>query len=183
MPAPPDLLAPGQTAPDWTLPGVDGRSVHLREVLSEQPATVVMFLCNHCPYVRAYIPRLIALQNELAGRAQFLGVASNDEVAYPEDGFAAMQTHAQKWGLNFPYLRDADQAVARAYGAQRTPEVFVLDRRGVCRYEGGIDNCWQDPAQVTDRPLRDALLALAEARAVDRPHALAVGCTIKWKRP
>lgn len=194
-------LQPGQTAPDFRLPCTDGSTIHLAQELKRYPLTVVMFLCNHCPYVQAYIPRLIELQEQFkpspAGPghpgtpgtpgapgtgARFLGICSNDAATYPLDSFENMKIYAKQWGLNFPYLRDEDQSVARAYGAERTPEIFVLDPRGVCRYEGGIDDNYQDPAKVTQRPLRDALETLLAGRPVRVPQSYAIGCTIKWKK-
>lgn len=175
------LLKPGDKAPDFTLPGVDGTTTNLASLLPRYRAVVVMFICNHCPYVKAYIPRLIDLQNEFAEVVQLVGICSNDPVRYSEDDFNSMKQAARTWGLNFPYLHDGDQKVALAYGAQRTPEVFVLDESGVCRYEGGIDNNWQDAGNVTHRPLREALAAMAVRQPVKAPHSWAIGCTIKWK--
>jgi peroxiredoxin len=181
-------LKPGQHAPDFTLPAVDGRAANLAQELPKASATLVMFICNHCPYVKAYIPRLIALQKEFEAavngkrKAQFLAICSNDARAYPEDSFENMKKQAAQWGLNFAYLRDEDQAVARAYGAERTPEIFLLDSAGICRYEGGIDDNYQDAAKATRRPLRDALSALAEGQPVKEPQTYAIGCTIKWTK-
>ena len=182
-------LQPGQKAPDFSLPSVDGKTVKLSEQLPQAAATVVMFICNHCPYVKAYIPRLIALQKELDGASggkgggvRFIGICSNDAATHPADSFEHMKEQAKAWGLNFPYLRDEDQSVARDYGAERTPEIFVLDREGICRYEGGIDDNYQDESKVTRRPLRDALEALTRGQPVREPQSHAIGCTIKWKK-
>ncbi|MCE9591419.1 MAG: thioredoxin family protein [Planctomycetes bacterium] len=174
-------LKPGDKAPDFTLPAVAGSQVHLRDELAKSPATVVLFICNHCPYVKAYIPRLIALQKEVP-KARLLAICSNDAATYPDDSFDNMKKQAAAWGLNFAYLRDEDQAVADAYGAERTPEVFVLDGKGECRYEGGIDDNYQNPDRVTRRPLRDAVEALIAGRPVAEPTTHAIGCTIKWKK-
>jgi len=180
-------LKPGDTAPDFKLPSVDGTEVHLAQQLNQWPAVAVMFICNHCPYVKAYIPRLIRLQDELAGntagapKARLIGICSNDAQTYPDDRFEMMKSEAKRWGFNFPYLRDEDQSVARAYGAQRTPEIFVLDPQGVCRYEGGIDDSYQDPTKVTQRALRDALVAVSTGQPVEVPQSHAIGCTVKWK--
>lgn len=183
-----EKLKPGQKAPDFLLPDVAGGKVSLSAKLPGAAATVVLFICNHCPYVQAYIPRLIALQKDLGvaggeGRpaAQLLAVCANDAATYPEDSFDNMKKYAAKWGLNFPYLRDEDQAVARAYGAARTPEIFVLDDGGICRYEGGIDDNYQDASRVTRRPLRDAIVSLSRGEAVAEPRTYAIGCSIKWK--
>ena len=176
-------LKPGDQAPGFELPAVDGTTVRLAEELAKRPVTVVTFLCNHCPYVVAYIPRLIELQNRyVPEQARLIGICSNDEITYPQDSFEKMKVAAKEWGLNFPYLRDEDQSVAQAYGAERTPEIFLLDTHGVCRYEGGIDDNYQDATAVTDRPLRDAIDAVIEGRAVDRVQTHAIGCTVKWKQ-
>jgi len=179
-------LKPGNKAPDFRLPSTDGRVIHLSDEWLKSQATVVMFLCNHCPYVKAYLPRLIELQKQFDSYdppvARLIGICSNDADTYPEDSFASMKAAPQEWGFNFPYLHDEDQAVARAYGAQRTPEIFVLDSGGICRYEGGIDDCYQDASKVTQQPLRDAVLAVAAGKAVAQPHSFSIGCTIKWKK-
>lgn len=177
-----DKLAPGQKAPEFSLPGVDGRIHRLSDHLARRKAVVVTFICNHCPYVRAYIPRLIALQEQFADDVQILGISSNDTKAYPEDSFENMKTVSQQWGLNFPYLWDEDQAVARSFGAQRTPEIFALNAQGICQYEGGVDDNFQDPAKVRDQPLRDALQQIIAGQPVTRPQTWAIGCTIKWKK-
>ena len=178
-----EKLAPGRRAPDFELPGVAGGTVRLYEHLPKAKATVVTFICNHCPYVVAYVPRLVELQREFAPQeGQVIAICSNDAVTYPDDSFDNMKVMAERWGLNFPYLRDEDQSVARAYGAERTPEVFLLDAEGVCRYEGGIDDNYQDPDAVTERPLRDAIVAVAGGEPVAQPTTYAIGCTIKWKR-
>ncbi|MCC7193049.1 MAG: thioredoxin family protein [Phycisphaeraceae bacterium] len=181
-------LKPGEKAPDFTLPDIAGGKISLADRLPGAAATVVLFICNHCPYVQAYIPRLIALEKELGSAggaarpaAQLLAICSNDATTYPQDSFDNMKKYAASWGLIFPYLRDEDQAVARAYGAERTPEVFVLDDKGICRYEGGIDDNYQDISRVTRRPLRDAIVALSRGQSVAEPKTYAIGCSIKWK--
>jgi peroxiredoxin len=178
----PAKLKPGDTAPDFTLPSTTGQNVHLAEELRKNKAVVVMFICNHCPYVKAYIPRLVNLQKEFAGKAAIIGICSNDADTYPNDSFDNMKKAASEWGLNFAYLRDEDQSVAQAYGAERTPEIFALDAQGVCRYEGGIDDNHKEEARVTQRPLRDALAALVAGKPVAQPQSYAIGCTIKWKK-
>lgn len=200
-------LQPGGRAPDFALPAVDGKIVRLRDALAQTPVTVVLFICNHCPYVLAYIPRLIGLQREFSLRltepghaatgvgdsarsqpsqpvihASLIGICSNDAQTYPEDGFDHMKQMSQQWGLNFPYLRDEDQSVARAYGVERTPEVFLMDQQGICRYEGGIDDHYQDASKVTQRPLRDAILAVGQNQPVPQPQSYAIGCSMKWKK-
>ena len=114
-------------------------------------------------------------------KVRFVAICSNDETTHPDDSFENMKKYAAEWGLNFPYVRDEDQSVARAFGAERTPEIFALDNAGVCRYEGGIDDNYQDAGAVTQRPLANALTALVAGETVAEPTSYAIGCTIKWK--
>jgi peroxiredoxin len=170
----------GERAPEFSLPGVDGREVALRSF--QQQVVVVVFACNHCPYVQAYEERLIQLQRDYTGRGvQFLAINSNDSVAYPEDSFDNMVRRARARQFNYPYLCDATQRVARAYGAEYTPEVFVLNSKFQVRYIGRVDDNWQHPAKVQSHDLRDAIEAVLNHKPVQNPVTHAIGCTIKWK--
>jgi peroxiredoxin len=171
----------GDSAPAFSLPGTDGLT-HSLEGLSGKPVLVVIFSCNHCPYVQAYEDRLVAVQRDYAGRGvQLIAINSNDDVNYPEDSFERMQARARARGFNFLYLRDASQDVARAYGATHTPQLFVFDRARRLRYTGKIDDNWQSPQAVTRRFLRDAIDALLSGRDPGEAQTHAIGCTIKWK--
>jgi peroxiredoxin len=174
-------LQPGDPAPAFSLPGTDGRTCSL-DGLSDKPVLVIVFSCNHCPYVQAYEDRLVAIQRDYAARGvQVIAVNSNDDVNYPEDGFEQMVARARAKGFNFLYLRDASQAVARAYGATHTPQLFVFDRARSLRYTGKIDDNWQNPKAVTRQYLRDAIDALLNGRNPVEAQTHAIGCTIKWK--
>jgi len=171
----------GDPAPAFSLPGTDGRTSSL-DGLSNKPVLVLVFSCNHCPYVQAYEDRLVAIQRDYAGRSvQVIAINSNDDVNYPEDSFEQMTARAQAKGFNFLYLRDATQAVARAYGATHTPQLFVFDRTRSLRYTGKIDDNWQNPMAVTRPYLRDAIDALLDGREPSEAQTYAIGCTIKWK--
>lgn len=172
----------GQPAPDFTnLPGVDGDDYSLGDFDGE--VLVVTFGCNHCPYVQATVDRLIELQDEFGGKGvDFTMINANDAVNYPEDSFEKMQEYAEEWGLNFPYLRDDSQQVAKAYGANKTPENFVFDAERKLQYRGRIDDNWQEPDQVQRRDLRNALEALLSGETPEVQEADAIGCTIKWKK-
>jgi peroxiredoxin len=171
----------GDPAPAFSLPGTDGRTYSLVG-LADKPVLVVVFSCNHCPYVQAYEDRLIAVQRDYAGRGvQVVAINSNDDANYPEDSFEQMVARAQARGFNFAYLRDASQDVARAYGATHTPQLFVFDRARTLRYTGKIDDNWQSPKSVTRRYLRDTLDALLSDRMPAEAQTHAIGCTIKWK--
>lgn len=170
----------GDPAPDFSLPAADQHTYGLSS-FADKAVLVVVFSCNHCPYVQAYEDRLIAIQRDYAERGvQLVAINSNDDVNYPEDGFSEMVTRAKTKGFNFPYLRDASQQVARAYGASHTPQLFVFDRDRRLKYTGKIDDNWQRPEAVTREYLRDALEAILSQREPAEPSTFAIGCTIKW---
>jgi peroxiredoxin len=175
------ILDLGSSAPEFRLPGTDGQEHALADYAAAK-ALAVVFSCNHCPYAQAYEGRFVQLQRELGPQGfQLLAINSNDAVGYPEDGFDAMVARAKEKGFNFPYLRDESQAVARAYGAVRTPHVFLFDAQRKLAYVGRIDDSWNDPAKVTRRELAEAIADLLAGRPVAIPETFAVGCTIKWK--
>jgi peroxiredoxin len=169
-----------QTAPQFTLPGVDG-SDHSLDGYRDAPALVLVQSCNHCPYVQAWEGRLDAVSRDYADRGvRVVAISSNDVASHPEDSFEQMQRRAREQGFTFDYLYDETQDVAHALGSERTPEVFVYggDRR--LAYHGAIDDN-RDETAVERHYLRDALdAALAGARA-PLAETGAVGCTVKWR--
>lgn len=171
----------GHRAPDFRLPGVDGEDYSLAS-FKDNKVVVVVFTCNHCPYVQAYEERLRALQREFGDQnVQLVAINANDSIAYPEDSFANMVKRAKKRRFNFPYLRDETQRTARAYGAEYTPEAFVLNSRFLVRYIGRVDDNWQHPEKVKSHDLRKAIEAVLAHKPVENPVTHAIGCTIKWK--
>lgn len=170
----------GHDAYGFSLPGVDGRTHSLADY-EEVPVLVLVFWCNHCPYVRAYEERTIKIVHEFASKAAFLAINANDSEKYPEDSFENMQKRAQEMNYPFPYLHDANQIVANAYGATRTPEFFVFDSERELRYHGRLDDNWEHPAEVKQEFLRDAIIALLNGDLPHIPQTPPVGCTIKWK--
>jgi peroxiredoxin len=173
-------LALQENAADFRLPGTDGKD-HALADYAEAPVLVVAWWCNHCPYVQAYEERVIALQREFAGQGvRVVAINSNSAQSHPQDGFEAMIERAKAKGYNFDYLRDESQDVARAYGAQRTPEAFVFDAERRLRYHGGIDDSWDKPGGVTKRPLHDAIVTLLGGGEPNPPTSSVVGCTVKW---
>ena len=173
-------IALSQTAPSFSLPGVDGRS-HSLEDYGGASALVLVQSCNHCPYVQAWEGRLIAIQHDYADRdVRIVAISSNDVSSHPEDSFEQMQVRAREQSFNFDYLYDDSQDLARALGSERTPEVFVFDGERRLRYHGAIDDD-RDEHAVAAHFLRDALdavLAGGEPEVTDTP---AVGCTVKWR--
>lgn len=171
----------GDRAPDFELPNVDGEPHSLGEPGSES-ATVVYWTCNHCPYALAWHDRLLDAAREYSGRGvRFLAISSNDAERYPQDGPEAMRERVEgEGGWPHPYLHDESQEVARAFGAERTPDVFVFDGDLRLRYRGAPDADYEDEGHNAAW-LRDALEALLEGRELERAETDPVGCTIKWK--
>ena len=172
----------GNYAPDFEILGVDGEVHHLSRYLESYRAVVVVFMCNHCPYVQASLDRLKAIQADYAPQqVTLIGINSNDQGRVPEDSYEQMKTFAANRQINFPYLRDSTQEVAQCFGAERTPEVFLIDPQGVVRYTGRIDDSPQDPIQVTSPDLRQALDQLLTSGEVSIGATTAVGCSVKWR--
>lgn len=173
------MTALGAPCPDFRLPGVDGRAWGRDDFTTELLLVVVM--CNHCPYVQAVDDRINLLARACAGRCAVVAINANDAAAYPEDGFEAMQARAALKGYAFPYLQDADQSVARAFGALCTPDFFLYDRERRLRYRGRLDDNWKDPDGVKKRDLREAIEALLGGAEPDPMQRPSMGCSIKWK--
>ena len=165
-------------SPLKALPDTDGN----RHAPDGAAATVVVFTCNHCPYALAWQDRIAQAARDYADRGvRFLAINSNDSERYPRDSYEAMQQRvaAEEWPL--PYLHDATQEVARAYGAQTTPDVFVLDADRGLRYRGAPDSDHDDPSQGAAW-LREALDAVLDGRDPSPAETQPIGCSIKWKR-
>ncbi|MDW8426576.1 MAG: thioredoxin family protein [Meiothermus sp.] len=174
-----DQLPPGSSLIDAELPDLSGQPVRLSAF--GEPFLAVMFICNHCPYVKGSIEEIVALARKFQGQVAFVGINSNDFERYPEDAPEVMRTFAQTHGFNFPYLLDEAQQVARAYKALRTPEVFVFDQARKLRYHGRVNDTPKDPTTVTDHTLQRVLEALLQGQEPPVTEADAIGCTIKWK--
>lgn len=175
------VLALGAPAADFALAEpATGRSVSLTDYAG-RPALVVVFTCNHCPYAQAWEERLLGIGRDYAGRAGMVLINANDAERYPADSPAAMAQRARERDFSAPYLHDADQAVARAYGAERTPEVFLFDADRRLVYHGTIDDNYEDPDAVKVHYLRDALDAVLAGRPVPAAETKVSGCTIKWR--
>ena len=172
-------LGLGAPAPDFDLPGVDSRRYSLSSFASK-PVLVVIFSCNHCPYVKDYEARMVSIQRDYARKGvQFVAINSNDDKAYPEDSFPEMVKRARARGFNFPYLRDEAQKVVGAYGGVCTPHVFAFDSKRFLKYRGRIDDS-RDPTKVTTNDLKNALDDLLAGRDVRTPDTKPFGCSIKW---
>jgi peroxiredoxin len=174
-------LRPGDPAPDFSLPGVDGRTWRLSD-FSEAKLLVVTFWCNHCPYVQAWEGRTIALATEYASKGvRFVLVNANDARSYPDDGFDRMKSRASEKGYPFPYLRDESQDVAHAYGALVTPHPMVFGPDRKLLFQGAIDDRHDDPSGVHARYLARALDEALAGRPVVPSERAVLGCSVKWK--
>ncbi len=171
--------SPGEPAPDFELPATDGESHSLSG--SGAAATVVYWTCNHCPYALAWQDRMHAVARDFEGRGvRTLAINSNDAERYPADSPEAMAERVAAEDWSHPYLHDESQEVARAWGAEKTPHVFVLDSELAVRYEGAPDGDYDDESLDAEW-LREALDAVLSGVQVPRPQTEAVGCTIKWR--
>ncbi|WP_377476935.1 MAG: thioredoxin family protein [Microcoleus anatoxicus] len=169
-------------APDFELPGVDEEVHHLARYLEKFQAIGVVFMCNHCPYVKLYLDRLKELQADFQNEDfTLIGINANDANQYPEDSFENMKVFAANNQLNFPYIRDVAQDVAESFGASKTPEVFLLDRDGRLRYKGLIDDNADDAAAVQVAYLRSAIAQLLKDESVEPSSTEAIGCSVKWR--
>ncbi|MEB3295730.1 MAG: thioredoxin family protein [Synechococcales bacterium] len=172
----------GSYAPDFELPGADGSVHHLARYLEQYKAVGVVFMCNHCPYVKLYLARLQQIQAEFAPQGfTLIGINPNDAVQFPEDSYDNMKTFAQTQGLTFPYLRDETQDVAHTFGAKKTPHVFLLNPQGILVYSGGIDDNAQDPTAVKNSTFRTAIAQVLAGEAITAAATEPVGCSVKWR--
>ncbi|MGP9790312.1 thioredoxin family protein [Roseinatronobacter sp. NSM] len=172
----------GWQAPGFTLPATDGRSYTLNDIMGPKGA-LVMFICNHCPYVLGVVDRIVRDARDL--QAMGVGVAAicaNDAQAYPADSFANMARFAREHDFPFPYLHDESQNVARAWGAQCTPDFFGLNAAGELHYRGRLDGSGRNPApDGARRDLYEAMAQIAQTGAGPRDQIASMGCSIKWK--
>jgi len=171
----------GDNAIDFSLPGTDGRTYSL-DSFKDKKALAVVFSCVHCPYVLAWEDRLIELGRDYSGKGvAFVLICSNDAVKYPQDSFDNMKRHAAEKSYPFPFVHDESQAVARAYGAERTPEIFLFDGGRKLTYHGVVDDNYENPAAVRQSYLKDGIEAVLEGIAPNTTWVSPRGCTIKWK--
>lgn len=173
-------LALGDKAPYFSLRGTDGKIHNISDY--REHCLVVLFMCNHCPYSKAYEVRVceIAERYQPLG-ARFVAVCSNDAMSFPEDGFDRMVEKSKELNLPYPYLHDDTQIVAQAYDAACTPEAYVFDQGHRLQYHGRIDDQHEDSKKVQHHYLADAIEAVLAGEKPAIPLTSAIGCSIKWK--
>ncbi len=172
----------GSPAPDFRLVGVDEKKYSLIS-FKDKKALVIIFSCNHCPYVKAYEGRIKTVQKDYEDKGLVVvAINSNDEIGYPEDSFDEMKKRAASESFNFIYLRDEDQSAARSFDATHTPEIFLFDKDRKLVFHGKIDDNWKEPERVQNNYLRNALEELLAGKEISVPETFTIGCTIKWKK-
>ncbi|MEL6986481.1 MAG: thioredoxin family protein [Bacteroidota bacterium] len=179
-----NMIALESKAPDFTLPDtISGKDLSLDTIKSDK-ATVIMFLCNHCPYVIHVNEEIVNIVNDYKSKGvAFIGISSNDVVNYPQDGPELMKIHAEKVGYDFPYLYDESQEIAKAYDAACTPDFYIFDGDLALKYRGRIDDSRPNSGKaLTGKDLRSALDAILSNQAVDEKQYPSGGCNIKWKK-
>lgn len=171
----------GWKAPDFNLPGVDGKSWTLADARGPK-GTLVMFICNHCPYVKAIRERLVQDLRELkALGVNAIAIQSNDTVNYPDDNFERMKETAAEFNFPFPYVLDETQEIAKAYGAVCTPDFFGFNANLELQYRGRFDEAGRNPSPTSSRDLFLAMKQIAATGQGPREQIASIGCSLKWK--
>jgi peroxiredoxin len=176
------MLELGTKAPDFSLPSATGGTVSLKD-FADAKALLVMFICNHCPFVKHVREGLVSLVKEYQGKGMaFVAINSNDWTAYPDDRPEMMAKEVRQYGYTFPYLYDSSQKVAQAYRAACTPDLFLFDDKQRLVYRGQMDDSRPgNGIPVTGKDLRAALDALLAGKPVSEKQRPSLGCNIKWR--
>ncbi len=176
------MLPLGTSAPDFQLPDYDGKVVSLGDFKGRK-GLLVIFMCNHCPYVKHVAPELAKIADEYQAKGvAVVGISSNDITAHPDDAPDKMKVEAAQQGYRFPYLYDADQKIAAAYRAACTPDFFLFDANHKLVYRGQMDETRPKQGAVPNgKDLRAALDALLSGSEIPQPQRPSIGCNIKWK--
>jgi len=177
-----NTLSIGSKLPYFSLKGIDGNS-YSPDSFTSAAGLIIIFSCNHCPYVQAYEERIIEVQKKYKEIGiTVIAINSNDDVSYPEDSFENMKLRAGKQNFNFLYLRDKDQSIAKSFDATHTPEIFLFNNNSELVYHGKIDDNWQEPDKAINHYLMNAVDEMLEGKEISVPETYSIGCTIKWKK-
>lgn len=175
----------GDEAADFKLKNIDGNMVSLSD-FKKARGFIVVFTCNHCPYAKKYEERIVALDKKYKSQGYpVIAINPNDPNVQPEDNYQKMIERAKEKGFTFPYLVDEGQKIYPQYGATKTPHVFVLQKengKNIVKYIGAVDNNYEDPNDVSERYVEDAVDALVKNQTIKTTKTVAIGCTIKVKK-
>lgn len=172
-------LQRGDAAPDFDLPDTSGKVISRGSLLGKE-GLFVLFMCNHCPYVKVRIGELVTLYKEFGGRIAFVGINSSDP-EYPGEGMENMKAFAKERGIAFPYLLDEDGSVARAYGATCTPDPFLFDKDGRLVFHGRITDALEPQEEVKEHTMRENMRKLIKGEPIEPWFRPSLGCSIKFK--
>ncbi|MDH3192230.1 MAG: thioredoxin family protein [Nitrosopumilus sp.] len=173
-------LKAGDIAPNFELLGTDNKKHTIDEYTNYQ-GILVIFMCNHCPYVKAKADALNELYEKFGEKIAIIGINSNDSVNYPEDSFENMKKTAQEKGFKFDYLIDNTQEIARKYGAMCTPDPFLFNNKKELVFHGRIDNAMKPDDVVTEKTMIKNIEKLLEGKKIEKDFEPSIGCSIKWK--
>jgi peroxiredoxin len=174
------VLKKGDIAPDFALMGVDGKK-HSLASYGDYEAVLVIFMCNHCPYVKAKVGAIDEIATKFKGKVAVVGINSNDSAAYPDDSFENMKKFAAERGIRFFYLVDETQQVAKKYGAVCTPDPFLFDKERRLAFHGRIDNAMKPEDKATEKTMIANIEKLLDGQQIAKDFDPSIGCSIKWK--
>ncbi|MEM3089043.1 MAG: thioredoxin family protein [Candidatus Nitrosotenuis sp.] len=174
------VLKKGDSAPDFELLGIDDKK-HSLASYKNHDALLVIFMCNHCPYVKAKVDAINEIQNKFGDRVAVVGINSNDSIAYPDDSFDNMKKFAAEKGIKFSYLVDDTQQVAKRYGAVCTPDPFLFDKNRKLVFHGRIDNAMKPEDKATEKTMILNIEKLLAGNQIAKDFDPSIGCSIKWK--
>ena len=173
-------LKTGDSAPDFSLKGIDDQ-IHSLESYAGSKGLLVIFMCNHCPYVKAKVDAIKQIHEKFNENIAIVGINSNDSIEYPDDSFENMQKTAYEKGMKFDYLVDDKQDVAKRYGAVCTPDPFLFDEDRKLIFHGKIDNAMNPGATETENTMQNNLKKFLAGEKIEKDFDPSIGCSIKWK--
>ncbi len=173
-------LQTGDQAPDFDLMGIDDKKHSLKDY-ADYDALLVIFMCNHCPYVKAKVEAIKELHEKFKDRVAIVGINSNDAVKYPDDSFDAMKSVAAEKGMKFDYLVDETQEIAKKYGAMCTPDPFLFNKERKLAFHGRIDNAMKPEDTATEKTMIGVIEKLLSGEKIEKDFDPSIGCSIKWK--
>lgn len=174
------VLKPGDMAPDFNLLGIDDKKHSLLEYKNHK-AKLIIFMCNHCPYVQAKVDAMNEIYEKFKGKIAMIGINSNDATKYPDDSFDSMKVFAKEKGLEFTYLVDETQEIAKKYGAVCTPDPFLFDSEGRLVFHGRIDNAMKPEDKPTEKTMILNIEKVLSEKKIEKDFDPSMGCSIKWK--
>ena len=173
-------LKTGDSAPDFSLKGIDDQ-IHSLGSYAQSKGLLIIFMCNHCPYVKAKIDAIKQIHEKFNEKIALVGINSNDSIEYPDDSFESMKKVADEKGMKFDYLVDDKQDVAKRYGAVCTPDPFLFDENRKLIFHGRIDNAMNPDTTATENTMQDNLKKFLAGKKIEKDFDPSIGCSIKWK--